>query len=229
MINKISASDTVADHYSVFYTPIHSPFPNFFAALSFFPPVSPGILSASFSSSQLQTPAQNPPTPASNKKPTKVILIVDSKTTEILIAHSNVKRLLGLSYEQMIGRQLTEVFSSNSDDKPPVIAYSELFHPDGQLKSVYGKAVCPFRKKRSLLASSPNSSNGQWLRCSSDVSTFTSSPIVLTSFAVALSDSIISKPPPLLLHPKLDMSQAGMGGGVEGKEEGDEEGGQEWL
>ncbi|VDN27992.1 unnamed protein product [Gongylonema pulchrum] len=101
MINKISASDTVADHYSVFYTPIHSPFPNFFAALSFFPP--------------------------------------------ILIAHSNVKRLLGLSYEQMIGRQLTEVFSSNSDDKPPVIAYSELFHPDGQLKSVYGKAVCPFR------------------------------------------------------------------------------------
>ncbi|KHN79383.1 PAS domain-containing serine/threonine-protein kinase [Toxocara canis] len=85
-----------------------------------------------------QTAAQ---APMATKHRLKAILTVDSKTTEILIANDNVKRVFGLLHYTLIGKRLTEVFSASADEKLPAIPYNELFAQDGKLRAVYGKAV----------------------------------------------------------------------------------------
>ncbi|VDD96502.1 unnamed protein product [Enterobius vermicularis] len=75
------------------------------------------------------------------KRRLKAVFIIDSKTTEILVANDNVKRVFGLLHPSLIGRRFTDIFSTSPNQQLPAILYNTLVTPDGHLKEVYGKAI----------------------------------------------------------------------------------------
>uniref|UniRef100_A0A0N5AG91 PAS domain-containing protein n=1 Tax=Syphacia muris TaxID=451379 RepID=A0A0N5AG91_9BILA len=72
------------------------------------------------------------------KRRLKAVIIVDAETTEILVGNDNLKHVLGPMNSSIIGRRLSEIFSTNKQS--PTVYYN-LFTVDGHLKNVYGKVV----------------------------------------------------------------------------------------
>ncbi|CAD5228618.1 unnamed protein product [Bursaphelenchus okinawaensis] len=86
----------------------------------------------------------------------RALITIDPRSTEILIANNNLRRMFGLDSEPLIGKKYTEVFDVKRQKEyhqhrkgsfcvgvtvRPVVAYEDLFDDGGDLKVVHGKAV----------------------------------------------------------------------------------------